>query len=48
VSSLAYDILPLNRKEILNVVQDLAADEGYLQKEWMDGAHVRAAEETGR
>ena len=38
MSSLAYDILPLNKEEILNVVQELASDEGYLQQNtFMDG-----------
>jgi hypothetical protein len=37
VSSLAYDVLPLN-KEILKVVQELAGDEGYLpQSALIDG-----------
>jgi hypothetical protein len=37
LSSLAYDILPLN-KEILKVVQELAGDEGYLPKSaWRHG-----------
>jgi hypothetical protein len=31
-------MLPLNRKAILNLVEDLAGDEGYLQQDtWMDG-----------